>query len=354
MNNNRLLWVNLLKIASIFSVIIIHSSAPLLVKYNESGPEYWWIGNLYNSFSRWCIPVFFMISGAFLIEKAQKESLSRFFFQRFHKIFIPFIFWSGIYYLWRFYGNIEKISLYKFITLLLQEPVYYHLWFIYILIELYLLAPFIGVYVKSADTSNRLFFLAIWLMFGIVLPMLQSCFMFTSYFSFVTTGNVISYLGYFLLGFLLREYAAGKVVRFFFIVLFLLGFFLTACGTFYFTVIRNGGVFSDCFYNYYSVNVLLMSVSIFIFAKSSPVPDWIKNTRSSNLITTIASAIPGIYLIHALVLALLKRGLPGIMMNETMYGPAVGIPLFTIVIFFISCIIVLLIRSIPILKHIVP
>ncbi|MBN1604792.1 MAG: acyltransferase family protein [Chitinispirillaceae bacterium] len=352
--NNRLLWPDVLKTGSIFSVILIHSAAPLLERYDLSGSGYWWTGNVYNSLVRWCIPVFFMISGAFLVENAGKESLRQFFSRRFGRIFIPFIVWSGIYFLWRVYGNGERVSFYSFPVLLLKEPVYYHLWFIYILIELYLLAPLSGVYVRHADVRNLLFFLTIWFVFGSVLPMVQSCCGATTFFSAVTSESVINYIGYFIIGSTLREYSAGRKMSVLLLVLFFISFFLTAYGTYYMTVIRNGGVFSDCFYDYFSVNVLIMSVSIFILVKSCRIFNSINLSWSSRHLSTVASAVPGVYFIHALVLAILKKGLLGITMSETVFGPVIGIPLFASVIFVVSLAIVLLVRSIPVVKRIVP
>jgi surface polysaccharide O-acyltransferase-like enzyme len=352
--NNRLLWPDVLKTGSIFSVIVIHSAAPLLSVYDTSRPADWWAGNLYNSMSRWCIPVFFMISGAFLVEKAGRESLRQFFTRRFGRIFIPFVFWSGIYFLWRVYGNGERLSLYSFPVLLLKEPVYYHLWFIYILLELYLLAPLSGVYVKCANASNRMLFLTIWFVFGAVLPMAQSCWGAATFFSFATSESVFNYIGYFIIGSALREYSAGRIMSAFLLVLYFTSVFVTAYGTYHATVIKNRGVFSDCFYNYYSVNVFIMSVTVFLLIKSSTIFDRINYSWSTRLVSTVASAVPGIYFIHALVLAVLKQGLLGISINETLFGPAFGIPLFASVIFVVSLAIVLLVRSIPVLKRIVP
>jgi surface polysaccharide O-acyltransferase-like enzyme len=190
--------------------------------------------------------------------------------------------------------------------------------------------------------------------FGAIVPMIQSYCKVTTYFSIASVGSVINYVGYFFLGFLLRDYKVGKLGSILLLLLFLFGFFLTAYGTYYITVIKNKGVFVDFFYNYLSVNVLVMSISMFVLAKSTHIFDWLNNHPLSNqLVATIASAVPGIYFVHALVLAILKQGLLGITINETMYGPAIGIPLFALILFIISLMIVMLIRNIPVLKRIV-
>ena len=351
----RELWADLLKIVSIFCVILIHSAAPLLVRYEMIGRSSWWAANLYNSFARWCIPVFFMVSGAFLIERASKDSLYQFFRRRFQRIAIPFVLWSGVYYVWRIYGNGEDLSFTAFPLLLLREPVYYHLWFMYILIELYLLAPLLGAYVQSAGTGNRALFIILWVLFGSVLPFAEDCCNLDTFFSIGVSNTVLNYVGYFLLGYLLRDYKAGALMILILCFLFLLAWTVTAYGTFYTTVIlNNGGEFIHFFYDYYSVNVLIMSVSVYIIVKSISIP-WAGNFRFGRyLIITIAACTPGIYLVHALVLAVLKRGMAGIILSETSYHPAIGIPIFALAIFAGSFLVVIIITRIPLLKYTVP
>jgi surface polysaccharide O-acyltransferase-like enzyme len=98
---------------------------------------------------------------------------------------------------------------------------------------------------------------------------------------------------------------------------------------------------------------MVMAVCIFILVKSS-IFDWNNNHWSSSLITMLAACVPGIYFVHALVLALLKRGWLGSTLDEAIYGPAFGIPLFALASFVFSLIIVIPIRLIPIVRCIVP
>ena len=100
----RVIWADLLKIFAIYGVIIIHSSAPYLVEYDKSEAD-WWAGNLYDSFYRWCIPVFFMVSGTFILEQVQKESVRHFILKRFKRIGFPFFFFGAHSIFWRISVN---------------------------------------------------------------------------------------------------------------------------------------------------------------------------------------------------------------------------------------------------------
>ncbi|HDR2588974.1 TPA: acyltransferase family protein, partial [Enterobacter ludwigii] len=84
--------INLLKIVASFMVMLIHVSA---VNFPKLGKEEWDVSNFYNSFSRVCVPIFFMISGYFLITR--EESATAFYKKRFTKIIPPLVFWSGVF-----------------------------------------------------------------------------------------------------------------------------------------------------------------------------------------------------------------------------------------------------------------
>ena len=349
MKNNRLIWPDLLKIIAIYAVIIIHTAAPLLIRYKRIGMEGWWIANIYESLSRWCIPVFFMLSGAFLIEKAGNETAGKFFFRRSQKIIIPFIIWSALYFVWRIYVNGEDLLWWNFVPLLFQEPIYYHLWYIYILIELYLLAPILGIYVKGASAADLTYFLLLWFIFGSIIPLFQSCCNLHTYFTMGEYMSVFNYVGYFLLGYVLRGVKLKWIQAVLFLLLFVLGFVISAYGTYYLMFQKNENRFLDSFYQYFSANVMAMSISIYLLFKSIPFP-----TSAGGIIRSVGACVPGIYFIHAMIIAILKRGMLGITFSDRNFYPVVGIPLFALVVFVISFFIIQIIRLIPGLKYTVP
>ncbi|MFP4164728.1 MAG: acyltransferase [Chitinispirillaceae bacterium] len=346
---NRLLWPDLLKTLAILAVITIHSAAPLLIRYNQAGENYWWTANLFNSLSRWCIPVFFMLSGAFLIPKAHL-SLTQFFKKRVQRIIVPFILWSFIYFLWRIHVNGEELQLVQFFPMLIQQPVYYHLWFFYVLIILYLFAPVLGVYFSCGRKSNAFYFFLLWLLSASILPLLQIYFDLNFHFPDSSENSPYYFLGYFFIGLMLRDITLQKREVPFFILLFLIGLLLTAYGTFD-MVTANEGTFRGIFYRYNSPNVFLMAVSLFVLIKSIPLS---QNRSQINLPERLASCVPGIFLVHAMIIAIYKQGMLGFTLSETMYHPAWGIPVFTLAVYGGSLFITGIIKMIPVVKHTVP
>lgn len=350
----RVIWADLLKIFAIYGVIIIHSSAPYLVQYDKR-ETYWWAGNLYDSFYRWCIPIFFMLSGAFILEQVQKESVRHFLLKRFKRICVPFLFWSALYFLWRVSVNKEQISFIDILRLFIKEPAYYHLWFIYSLIGLYFLSPFIGIYLKHATKGNIRFFLLSWFIFGSLLPTIESLFSIETYLSIATPSSIFYYTGYFILGYLLKSIHVKSRWLIFLVLLFIAAFVLTVYGTYYLTVKVRDGLFNEVLYEYYSVNVLIMSIPIFLIIKSIRWPDALIECKIMNfLFHSLALCIPGIYLVHAIVISVFKGHLLQFKTIDTVFNPWIGIPLFAAIVLIVSFSIVYAIKQVPGLKSLVP
>jgi len=351
----RLLWAEALKVGAVYAVILVHSSAPFVADYGPGGPRAWWAGNVYDSASRWCIPVFVMLSGFFLIEKYREEAMGSFFMRRFMRVFVPFIAWSLIYFIWRVYANDERLSASAFVPMLFMEPAYYHLWYMYLVMGLYLVAPLMGLYMKNSCCRHGWYYIGLWFCAGSVLPFVESWFGFTTYITSGTGNSLFKFTGYFALGWMLRDYEPGGPKKLLLLLVFLLGFAITAYGTYFASVGKGGGEFNGVFYEYFSFSVLMMSVPLFLIAKGARLSAFSGNPGyGARAIRAAAACVPGIYLVHAMLIAVFKRGLLGFDLTPAMTDPFIGIPLFALAVFLASLAVVLVIRSLPVLRNIVP
>lgn len=344
----RLLWADLMKIIAICGVILLHVSASYLVPFDAS--RHWWIGNFYDAFSRWCVPLFVMVSGALLLPNAGQRPLRRFFLVRVRRVLIPFLVWSAIYYGYRMYVKGDDLTPAGFFPMVVTEPVYYHLWFIYMLIVLYLFAPAAGIFLQRSPEKYVWYLIGLWFFWTSLLPILDTPMEAPLYFSpELSDYSALRLSGYFLLGYLLREWSArsGRGVAGL-VLAFLMAGGGTMLGT-YFMSEASGG-FHPFFYNYFSITVVVMTVSLFLTIKS-----LFNEVDAVTLFRKIGTSVFGVYLTHALVLEVLRDGLLGFTIDHSrLLGieiPLVaGIPLFSTVIFFTSLLPVLMIRTIPVLK----
>ena len=66
---NQKFGISFLRILATFSLIVIHLSGPLVVKFGDISLFDWSVANFFDSISRYSVPMFFMISGALLLDK---------------------------------------------------------------------------------------------------------------------------------------------------------------------------------------------------------------------------------------------------------------------------------------------
>ena len=128
--------IDSLRILSILAVILIHTTTRTLeaAKFNLAGFP---LTIFLNQIARFAVPLFFLISG-FVLETSSGPDIGYFSFlkKRFSKIFIPYVFWSAIYYLLVYSQNREN-----FFAILLKGNASYQLYFIPTLCIFYLLFP---------------------------------------------------------------------------------------------------------------------------------------------------------------------------------------------------------------------
>ena len=85
-------YLSLLSVIACLSVVILHTNNCF---WRFSSTEFYWkTANLVESLFYYAVPVFFMISGATLIDYPQRYSTLVFFRKRLTKTLIPFVFWS--------------------------------------------------------------------------------------------------------------------------------------------------------------------------------------------------------------------------------------------------------------------
>jgi surface polysaccharide O-acyltransferase-like enzyme len=347
--SKSIIWVDSLRVIATFSVVFLHSAAPLLYKFNELPEEYWWYGNFYDSMVRMCVPLFFMISGYLLLGK--QESLKVFFQKRVNKVFFPLAAWSIIYVLWKAYFEYSAtISFYSIYSLALA-PAYYHLWFLYAIIGVYLFLPILRIVVANSNSTLLTYYLFVWFVAVSVIPFGEKI---TGIESKIDLLSISGYSGYLVFGYCLGKLKITKNMALIASFTFLITVIITAVGTYYLTI-NNDGKFSGYFYGYLSPNVIFMAASFFIMAKYFVCNNKFFATPTAiKVLTSLSSASLGIYLIHTMYLYALKNGDLGFVLDGSYIHSAVGIPATAILTFILSYSTIIIIKKTPILRRISP
>lgn len=335
-------WINNLRLLSMFAVIVLHTASPLLFQYKTVAIQDWIVGDIYNALVRFAVPVFVMITGALLLHR--EYELGSFLKKRLGRLILPFLFWSLVYMAYQCYngdivftnnawGNI-KIVLHQ-----LQTGSFYHLWYVYLLIGLYLLIPVISKFVQHATEKELLYFLAIWFMTTLLgKPYL------TVFDTAIDLHNFTGYVGYLVLG----HYLAYK--RFNFnnmtaVAIFVfIGFVvLIAWGTYY--MLLNKHDLSTFFYEPIGPFVIIFSASAFLAAKHTKIK---LNGILKKIFDSASSYTLGIYLCHALILTLFEIA----EIDYTIFTPILSIPLIALSCFLLSWLLIYVFSKLPLFKYV--
>lgn len=135
--SQKIYWIDNLRAIACLMVIAIHTTTWYLTGPTAITGAWWDIANVLNSASRVCVPLFFMISGYLFFgeRSAQPRHLRR--------LILCLLFYSTVALL--YISWLTPINQGRSLLQMLQKPVFYHLWFFFALIGIYLLSPLIQV-----------------------------------------------------------------------------------------------------------------------------------------------------------------------------------------------------------------
>ena len=347
----RYIFVNFMRVYAMSAVVIIHVSQLTAVIFNDITPFEWWASNIWHALSRGGSPLFTMISGMLLLGTNKNEPLLQFFRKRVVRVLVPFVIWAFVYLAYRIYYVDESLTATQIRDALLIGPMFYHLWFIQMILGLYLATPILRIYVRAASRRDLTYFLTLWFVIVSVLPILNRFFEIGIGINlYITTG----YVGYYVLGFYLRD--VWLTTRQWMIALgvVIVGFTFTHLATFA-LLDANQGAFDRFFMDYFSFNMVISLAALFLVLKSFPYEALLAGrARLRQLVMLVSSCSFGIYFVHAMLIELLEDGAFGFKLTPVMFNPMLAIPIMAATVFLVSFGVTWLLKQIPILRYSVP
>ncbi len=336
-----------MRIIAIFLTLMIHVSNIFIRSYGHISNTSFFVGALYNSIARICVPIFFMISGALLINGEYSRGK---YLKRIKKFIIILAFWSIIYFVINVIrggsNNIVKVIFY---TLFNTEYTSKHLWFMYAIIGLYIALPFIQKMCKNLTREEENLFMILWVSICglsiIYTPVIKAITGHTLEVLYpIPLINAAYYLGYFVCGHIIYERIKNikleKKYNFWCIMTYILSVLIMATLTYFLSVSNNKLTTTMLWYR--GILIILESFSMFILILINE-----KKFKSKH-IETLGGLSFGVYLIHAIFLFLIKDNI-----NITDYNPLWAIPVITIVIYATSVISSYILKKIPIIKSLI-
>lgn len=210
MSKQRMCCFDLLRVISIFFVIVIHVTSVGMSAF-DSMTGAWMANTLINSISRWSVPMFFMVSGALFLDPNKQLSIKKLYTKNILRIAICIVVWGFFYsmldqYL---YGSVSAKSILIAAYGIVTGNTGYHMWFLYTLVMLYVAVPLFRLIACHASKRQLEYALLVWIVFSFIVGQISSFaaeFGYNEIFSLYTPFVVTGYGGYFLLGHYLTAY----------------------------------------------------------------------------------------------------------------------------------------------------
>lgn len=310
------------------AVVLLHCAAFPLTSVSDYGSSDWQWANVYDAASRWCVPVFVMISGALLLNPDKREAFKYFYQRRAMRIAPAIVFWSVFYLLWgalMYHLDGVPMDAAAWLRKATSGEPYYHLWYLYMLVGLYLFAPYLRALYQRCSARQRMAAVVAIFVLAIIQTLHRE--LNASGYGFFLTW-FLPYISYFLAG---RMMFDGELRLPMPGLILCATIALTAFGV---SVLSTPDGLNGYFYDTFSLTVPLMSLAVF---------QLILNARSLPRMAAVAPLTFGSYLAHPLFLDIAER--TGLYMQTS--GTAWQTPLAAAAIFSLSLGFVQLLRRLP-------
>ena len=307
---------DLLRIISTFAVVLIHVNANVADSNNISFVEFNFC-SLINIITRFSVPCFVMLSGAFILSNERNADYKHFYAKSFYKIGIPLIIFlmliiSEVSAVLKGTGFIEPI-------LSLLKGNFNNYWFMFMLAGLYFLVPII-IRIKNT-ISKKCYTIGsfVWLLVAMISQL-------TSTYSVAWSfGIIFSFVGYFLVGNVIYENMSRIKFKGLYFIFAIVSYALL----FLYRGITGFSKFSiDAYSNWFSPLIIIASICLFIAFGGIKIKTNLGKLSGYTYV---------IYLLHTKVyivlLKLLEKFIPSVTGNYIVY-----IAIVTILALIISCV----------------
>lgn len=298
----RRLDYDILRICSMLAVVYLHTAAGALRV--PSNVVVWQFANGLTALFTTAVPLFFMLSGALLLSNPKTADIPTLFKARLPKVLVPLVAWSLAVVAISLVRSGSDVALPK-LTALLNTPILVPYWFLYALIPMYLISPFLKKMADGLTGQHWGYMIGLWLVLTIGLrtlryfiPIESVAALFQEHWT-LNINFVSGYLGYFLLGAALERWKnppSRKILWISGIALYL----IIAVGTAFDTLPTE--VYSERYKSYLNLFAALLAIVVFLLVKA-----YCSEKNSGKAVTALSGLSFGIYLVHPLAIEVVQE-----------------------------------------------
>lgn len=286
-------YISILNVLACIGVVILHTFE---TGYTSDANFVFEV--LIRAIAYCAVPVFFMITGATLIDYRERYDTKTFFKKRLLKVIIPLIIWSIIYFIINFFKgkfSINDLSfkfVFEYFFLVKTNPIF---WFFVVIIGIYLAIPVISLITQESRRKAFLYIIIITFVFNQFLPDLLYHLNLNYNYDLKFPLTYSGWISFIFIGYYIDKYEIVKKHRMIIYVLGIIGFLTMVVPTIFISYHKNESC--SWFDEYYDAPCVLYSASVFLFFKSKINNNQIV-TKIMPFFNFVAPTTLGIYVLH--------------------------------------------------------
>ncbi len=293
-SEKRFEYLDCLRTFATVLVIIIHCIYEYLWDFSNKGDLLWNFLVFINELLRVGVPIFFMISGYLLLQNDITD-IKGFYKKRFLKIAIPFLVYDVFYFIFNSVIYKTDFSPVRFLRELCDKGSAYHLWFVYSILFIYLLMPFLRMIVSKCNKKTLFLFLLLATFQSTIRPFLNISLDGFLHF-YITDDGLMGYIGYVLLGYLMGNFEFSKKEQRLIYALGIISFIVFPIWN-----IKSTQTMGDFFFNGgYTINHYIEASAVFLFFKNNV-------NKKSKFVSNLSKISFSAYLIHIAILTIIQN-----------------------------------------------
>lgn len=363
----HLAYGDVIRIVGIAAVVIGHVCSdivynlPMKREVPPVSTAQWWYALSIDSFSRFAVPLFVMLSGALLLKRgSSSQTPIDFYKRRLSRIGVPAIFWALAFFALVvrhdvMAGQIPENGLRRLAS---GEPAA-HLHFLFRIAGLYLFTPFIRAFIDAVSRQTVIRTTALCLLIAGLDAMLRPWLR-----TVVLDGNIgsasgsfaamfVPFLGYFLLGHVMSSMRFSRAHQMLMILAMLASVAGIVLGTGYLHA-HFGYTSPDDLRSTYFLDLLNPLRIVIAFCAFGLVRTWFDHPWPASrfwgfVSSTLAPATLGVYLVHPLFQGVFEK----LRLDPRTVGVWIGVPLNATLVIVASFVFTLVMMRLPLLNWIV-
>ena len=339
-------YLSFASVVSALAVVFLHANGCFWTF--SATAKYWKVANVIECVFYFAVPVFFMISGATLLDFYKRYGLKEYFRKRVQKTVIPYLVWSllGIAIRLFYWKSIkpDDVTPQFIVNALLSGKATDVYWFFIPLFCIYLSIPLFAAVAEDKRVVVFQYLAIAGFILNCLIPFLLSLFHVSVSYEF-SVSAVAGYLLFVILGYLLTHCALSPGARYLLYALSVAAFLVHLIGTYQASM--EAGALVKTYKGYLNVPSIVYSVGIFVFFRYAG-ERLMQVSLISKLVNFLKDYTFSLYLLHIFILRTILKVFP---VTSKSMSYRLGAPFAT---FAVTVLVTWLIRKIPVLRKTLP